>query len=73
MKKLLLPLLIIVAIEFNLASWGGFANAPNWFKAWDEHGNRLEATYSWVMWETGWAWTAIVQGEKFLLIHTVGY
>lgn len=43
MKKLILFLLIIIAIEFNLQfNWVNYENEPNWVKAWDEHGREVE-------------------------------
>ena len=47
MKKILLSILIIVAIEFNFTTWSGFWNAPNWVVAYDEAGNRVELFSSW--------------------------
>lgn len=46
MKNFLLSLLIITSIEWNL-TWTGFQNAPNWVKAWDSNGNRVELVGGW--------------------------
>ena len=45
--------LTIVAIQFQLL-WTGFSNAPDWVRAYDEQGNRVQLVSSWK-----------VVGEKF--------
>ena len=64
MKKLILILLTIVAIEFNLQYYGN-EHHPNWVKAWDSNGNEVELQETRERTNNVWYWN-IFLNEKLL-------
>lgn len=55
MKKILLSLIIIVAIEFHL-SWAGSHN-PNWVRALDQYGNEVPLIEERIQKDNVWHWS----------------
>jgi hypothetical protein len=65
MKKLILSLLTIVAIEFNL-QWTGIEHQPNWVKAFDEWNNEVEILNQQVQIDDIWYWSAYNLDGNFI-------